>query len=46
MKEDEMSEGCSTHERDEKSIRIVIRKPGGGKTALGGLGVDGRIALQ
>jgi hypothetical protein len=39
-----MSEGCSTYERDEKSVRIVIRKPGGKRPLAGAW--DGRIALQ
>jgi hypothetical protein len=34
MKEDEISEGCSTHIRYEKSLKTVIRKPEG-KGALG-----------
>lgn len=45
MKEDKMSEGCSTHETDENSFRIVTRKLAG-KARLGGLGVDGRLPLK
>jgi hypothetical protein len=40
-----MSGECSTHGRDEKSLKILVGKPEG-KRPLGRLGVGGKIILE